>query len=185
MNFSADYTWESVEWQMASRYRNRNGSGGVNGGGWFTDDPLDNWYTDVDDDYETLHVGFDATLDDAKLWRLMADLTWTSGEGRIRTVDVTGGNASGDMDALGFPNTENEWTYFTFEVTRKLSEAWEVGFEYWYEKWEETDWASDSMMTYMGYDDVDPNNSLNALYLGRDYHDYENHIISLLAKFKF
>ena len=60
----ADYTWERFEIAMASRYR------GVSSGAG-TDDPLDDWFSDTIDRYDTITMGFDASWGDER-WRLNA-----------------------------------------------------------------------------------------------------------------
>lgn len=181
VNFAIDHTWETWEWSMASRYRAPTGGvwGGANG-----DNPLNNWYTKVDDTYRTLHMTFDAELDDGGLWQLLADLTWSKGKGETDTFWVDGGSSRGDADDPQFPDVENELTVFQLSLKRKLSDAWDVGIQYWYEKWEESDWQSDLLEPWIG-DAARDTGSATTQYLGRDYLDYENHVISLMATYKF
>ena len=148
-----------------------------------TEDPGDNWYSEMTDRYRTLHASFDATLDDAGFWSLLADLTWSKGDGEIWVTGFPGGSQANADVVTSIPDTDNELTVFTLAVSRKLGDAWEVGLKYWYENWEESDWQFDYFAPWVG--DI-PNTGLDdQQFLGRDYFDYENHIVSLMATYKF
>jgi hypothetical protein len=55
---------------------------------------------------------------------------------------------------------------------------------YWYESWQEDNFASDFMQPYMGDPGNDPGSS-NSVYLGMDYRNYKNHIVSFLLRYRF
>ncbi len=55
---------------------------------------------------------------------------------------------------------------------------------YWYESWEEDNFASDFMEPYMGDPGNDPG-SVHAIFLGMDFRDYTNHIPSFLVRYRF
>ena len=171
-----DHTWESVDWSMASRYRNI--SGGIG-----TDNPLDNWFTDVEDSYRTLTLGFHGTWAEGR-WEVRGDLAVTHATGDILTDFVDGGAASGDTDLTKFPQLDNDFTVATLAFERHLASGWDVGFQYWYEKWTYDDWQNDYNAPYIG----NPNQERGAstwIQLGNDFDDYENHILSVLARYKF
>lgn len=50
---------------------------------------------------------------------------------------------------------------------------------HWFESWKEKNFASDFNQPYMGDPDNDPG-SANAIYLGLDFKDYTNHIVSFV-----
>ena len=171
-----DHTWESVNWAMASRYRNV--SGGIG-----TDNPLDDWDTKVDDHYRTLTLGFHGTWAERR-WEVRGDVAVTHSTGDIRTSFVDGGSASGDTDLTKFPELDNDFTVATLAFERHLASGWDLGFQYWYEMWTYDDWQNDPNAPYIG----NPNQERGAstwIQLGNDFDDYENHILSVTARYKF
>lgn len=171
-----DHTWEAIEWSMASRYRNI--SGGIG-----TDDPLDDWFTHVDDDYRTLHFGLDANWSENR-WEAGLDVTFAEGRGDILTDFVEGGNSRGDDALEMFPQLQTDFTYVRLDLMRNFPSGWSLGFGYWYEEWDAEDWQTDILAPYVGNPDQDSGSS-TSMYLGTDYADYENNIFLVTAKYRF
>jgi hypothetical protein len=74
-----DYTWDSFEYGLETRYRNV--SGGIG-----TDNPLDNWGSDIDDDYDTASVGLDYVPSGLHTMTLALDASWSRGTGRATRI---------------------------------------------------------------------------------------------------
>ena len=177
----ADYTWERWQYAMANRYRNVTGAAGAQVG---TDNPLDDWTSDADDQYDTATLGLHAELDRNLRWKLDVDGTWAHGTGDLATGFVPGGSASGDTTLTDFPRLENTLTIAKAQLTHVISPrvSWLV--RYWYEQWKEDNWASDFMQPYMGDPGNDPG-SVNAVYLGYDFDDYTYQVLSLFLRIGF
>ncbi|HEV8335937.1 MAG TPA: MtrB/PioB family outer membrane beta-barrel protein [Candidatus Polarisedimenticolia bacterium] len=176
-NLYADYTWEDREYRMASRYRNV--SGGIG-----TDNPLDDWGSDSKDRYDTANAGFNFDLTKDRRWRLDGAYTWSKGTGEIETHFVPGGAASGDTTLTEFPRVKTTLAIAQTGLTCALRENLDFAFRYWYEKWHERNFASDFNRAYMGDPGNDPG-SREAVYLGLDFEDYSNHILSFLLRYRF
>jgi len=173
----ADYTWEDREYRMANRYRNV-----VAGIG--TDNPLDDWGSDSRDRYDTANAGFDAELTKDQRWRLNGDYSWSKGTGDIETHFVPGGSASGDTTLTQFPQVKTTLTIAQTTVSYKVRNNLDLAFHYWYEKWHEDNFASDFNRPYMGDPGNDPG-SREAVYLGLDFANYTNQILSFLLHYHF
>jgi MtrB/PioB family decaheme-associated outer membrane protein len=172
-----DYTWESREYAMTSRYRNV--SGGIG-----TDDPLDDWSSDTTDKYQTATVGFQAFFSESRKWQLNGDLSWSEGTDRIRTDFVPGGASSGNTTLTEFPEVKTTLAIAQLGLTYSLRKNLDVLFRYWYEKWDEDNFASDFNEPYMGDPGNDPGSS-EAIYLGLDFDDYTNQILGFLVRYNF
>jgi len=173
----ADYTLESFEYALASRYRNV--SGGVG-----TDDPLDNWSSAADDDYDTATVGFNCAIDEERTWTLHGDLSYSKGTSRITTAFVPGGAPSGDTTLTAFPEVDATLEYAVLALRHHVRKNLDYSLSYWYESWEEDNFASDFNEPYMGEPDEDPG-AANWILLGMDYRNYENHILSLMLRYTY
>jgi hypothetical protein len=55
---------------------------------------------------------------------------------------------------------------------------------YWFESWDEENFASDFNKPYMGAPSQDPSMA-QALYLGLDFKDYTNHILSAVLRYRY
>lgn len=173
----ADYTWETTEFGMSSRYRTPTGGIG-------TDNPLDDWSSDARDTYDTANLGFDATLTKDGKWRLTGLLSRSVGKGDIRTDFVAGGNASSDTTLTRFPQMKTTLSLAQLALKRAIKDNLDVSLRYWYEKWDEDNFASDRMQPYMG----DPGNdagSQGAVFLGMDFANYTNHILGFMVHYAF
>jgi MtrB/PioB family decaheme-associated outer membrane protein len=173
----ADYTWEQWEYRLVSRYRNVTAGVG-------TDNPLDDWGSDANDKYGTATLGLHAELDQKLRWKLDVDGSWAKGTGDLSTDFVAGGSASGDTTLTEFPQLENTLVIARAQLTKVVSPrvSWLV--RYWYESWNENNWASDFMQPYMGDPGNDPG-SATAAYLGWDFDDYTYQVLSAFVRLGF
>jgi MtrB/PioB family decaheme-associated outer membrane protein len=173
----ADYTWDTWKYGLETRYR-----APVLGIG--SDDPLDNWGSDVEDTYDTASLGFDlAFSEDRKSW-LTLDASRSVGKGNIDTHFVPGGNVSGDTTLTAFPELDTKLTVATLVYHKRLLSNLGLSVGYWYESWKEENFASDFNQPYMGDPDNDPG-SAQSIFLGMDFKNYTNHIVSAMLNWTF
>ena len=172
-----DYTWDNWEYGLETRYRNV--SAGIG-----TDDPLDNWGSDINDHYDTASVGLDFGLKaDHAMW-LALDASWSRGTGDIDTHFVPGGASSGDTTLTEFPKLDTTLALVHASFNQKIRKNLGYAVRYWYESWNEQNFASDFNQPYMG----DPNNdpgSDKSIFLGLDFKNYTNHILSVMLDYTF
>jgi len=174
---SADYTFERWKYGLESRYRNV-----VAGVG--TDDPLDNWGSDVQDDYVTINVGVEAALTSDAKWQLSIDAARSRGTGDIETHFVPGGAASGNTTLSEFPELKTTFTRASAALRHTLRANFDYAVRYWYENWNEDNFSADFNRPYMGAPSQDPSMA-QALYLGLDFKDYTNHILSVMMRYRY
>lgn len=173
----ADVTHETWDYALASRYRNVTAGVG-------TDNPLDNWTSDADDDYDTLNAGFFWKLSEDRVWTLRGDFTHSEGTSLISTAFVPGGSGSGDTSLPVFPEVSATLDLATLDLTRAPRGNFSYSLRYWYEAWDEDNFASDFNLPYMGNPNQDPSMA-NAVFLGIDFGDYTNHILSFLVRYTY
>ncbi len=176
-NFYGDYTRETSTYGLETRYR-----APVAGIG--SDNPLDNWGSDTEDHYDTASAGFDLKLTKKGQWRLALDASRSTGTGDIETHFVPGGNVSSDTTLTEFPRLKTTLTLATLSLTHALSKDLDYTIRYWYESWDEDNFAADQMQPYMG----DPNNdrgSVSSIFLGMDFFNYTNDILTVLVRYRF
>lgn len=173
----ADYTREDREYSLASRYR-------APVGGIGSDDPLDNWGSDAQDKYNTATLGFNADLTKDRRWRLNGNLSRSVGKGDISTDFVPGGNPNSDTTLTKFPQVKTTLSIAQLMLDRAIKDNLDVGLRYWFEKWDEDNFASDFNRPYMGDPDNDAG-SRESIFLGLDFKDYTNHILGFLVRYRF
>jgi hypothetical protein len=176
-HFWVDYTHEDWEHAQASRYRNV--SGGVG-----TDNPLDDWGSNTDETHDSATLGFGVKLDAAGKFRLDGDLSWSDGEGIIQTDFVPGGSSSGDTTLPEFPRLESELIVGRLAMTQILGPKLSYSVRYWYESWEDQNFGTDFSEPYMGDPSNDPGSD-ESIFLGLDFDDYTNHIVSVMLQYTF
>jgi MtrB/PioB family decaheme-associated outer membrane protein len=172
-----DYTWDTWKYGMETRYR-----APVAGIG--SDDPLDNWGSNVDDGYDTAAAGFDLALVADRKWWLDLDASWSRGTGDIETHFVPGGSASGDTTLTQFPELDTKLTVVEMALNHRIRPNLSYALRYWFESWKEDNFASDFNQPYMGDPDNDPG-SAQAIYLGLDFANYTNHILTFVLNYNF
>jgi MtrB/PioB family decaheme-associated outer membrane protein len=184
VDLHADYTWERSEYGFETRYRCPGTACGAVAANIGSDNPLDDWGSDVEDRYRTASLGVDVVLSEKNRWRLWADASRSRGTGEIETHFVPGGHASGNTTLTRFPELRTTLTLANVRVSHRIRTNFEYALLYWYEAWREDNFASDFMRPWMGDPTADPG-SANAAYLGFDFRDYENHILSLMMRYTF
>ncbi|HKQ96560.1 MAG TPA: MtrB/PioB family outer membrane beta-barrel protein, partial [Candidatus Polarisedimenticolia bacterium] len=177
VNLYADYTWEKGTWGLETRYR-----APVAGVG--SDDPLDNWGTDTDDRYKTAVLGLSADLSGDNRWRANVDASRSEGTGNIVNHFVPGGQASSDTTLLEFPELKTTLNIVQAGLTHSVRKNLDWTVRYWFESWHEDNFASDFSQPYMGDPGNDPG-SATAIFLGLDYANYTNHLLTFLLHYSF
>jgi MtrB/PioB family decaheme-associated outer membrane protein len=172
-----DYTWDTWKYGLETRYRNITGGIG-------TDDPLDNWGSNVRDDYDTASFGLDLALAAERKWWLALDTSYSKGTGDIETHFVPGGASSSDTPLTAFPQLDTKLTVAQLSVHHEIKKNLGYELRYWYESWKEQNFASDFNQPYMGDPDNDPSSD-RGIFLGLDYKNYTNHIVSLMLNYSF
>src|SRR5678816_1584171 len=157
----ADYTWEQFRYALETRFRTP-----VAGIG--SDDPLDDWGSAAKDSYRTATLGLNVGLDPKNKWKLAVTGSRSEGTGNVDTSFVPGGNASSDTTLTQFPQLDTTLSIATLDVTHHVRPNLDYKLRYWYEKWDEHNWASDQMRPYMGDPGNDPG-SVTSIFLGMDF----------------
>jgi len=171
-----DYTYEKWEYGLESRYRNVTAGVG-------TDDPLDNWGSDIVDDHTTVSLGLDIGLTMDSKWHLNLDASQSKGTGNIGTHFVPGGAASGNTTLTSFPELKTTLILGMAALQHRVKENLDYVVRYWYENWDEDNFSADFNRAYMGAPNQDPSMA-QALYLGLDFKDYTNHILSVMLRYR-
>ena len=182
-NLYADYTWEDSAYGLESRYRFPSGNAGA-GTQFAGDSPLDNWGSDADDTYKTATLGFYADPTGKGRWKVNVDASRSEGTGTIANHFVPGGNASGDTTLLDFPRLRTTLTIAQATITRAVNKNLDYSIRYWYERWHEDNFASDFSQPYMGDPGNDPG-SVTSIFLGLDFANYTNHLLTFFMHYRF
>jgi MtrB/PioB family decaheme-associated outer membrane protein len=172
-----DYTWDNWEYGLETRYRNITAGIG-------TDDPLDNWGSDIHDHYDTASLGLDYGLKaDHAMW-LALDASWSRGTGETGTHFVPGGASSSDTTLTEFPKLDTTLAIVHASFNQRIRKNLGYAFRYWYESWNEENFASDFNQPYMGDPGNDPGSD-RSIFLGLDFKNYTNHIVSFMLDYSF
>jgi hypothetical protein len=172
-----DYTWEKSTYGLETRFRTPVANIG-------SDNPLDNWGTDTDERYETATLGLSADPSGSGRWRIDVDASRSQGTGRIENHFVPGGNASSDTTLLEFPLLKTTLTIAQLGLTRTVGKNLDYTLRYWYEKWHEDNFASDFSQPYMGDPGNDPGSG-TSIFLGLDFANYTNQLLTLFLHYRF
>jgi MtrB/PioB family decaheme-associated outer membrane protein len=176
-SLSADYTWEDSAYGLETRFRTPVANIG-------SDNPLDNWGTDTDDKYKTATLGLTTDLAASGRWKLIVDASRSEGTGAIANHFVPGGNASSDTTLLEFPLLKTTLTIAQATLTHSVRKNLDWSVRYWYEEWHEDNFASDFSQPYMGDPGNDPG-SVTSIFLGLDFKNYTNHLLTFFMHYRF
>jgi hypothetical protein len=123
-------------------------------------------------------------LTEQRTWWLAVDGSWSKGTGTIETHFVPGGQSSGDTTLTQFPELETTLTIVQAAVHHQVRPRLGYALRYWFESWREQNFASDFNQPYMGDPTNDPG-SAQSIYLGLDFKNYTNHIVSIVLDYTF
>ena len=130
------------------------------------------WQTDFDDRYDT--VGLGAKWTDIGKWDIGADLVYSKASGHIEMKDLAN---PGTEDQ--FPDTRTELTSLKLWTNYNHSKQLTYKLGYWFEDYGADNWAFDGLQPY------DPTVVANTLLLGNQTMDYNVHVVSVSAIYKF
>jgi hypothetical protein len=144
------------------------------------DDPLNDWSHLSKDTVRTYWLGWNRVAIPGKL-NCDVSLSFTDGKGVLEGVGVPGGEP--DSEPIPLPTVRYKYAVLGTGVNRKVgNERW-VRLGYRYEKYDETDFATDIMQPYMGI--IDAANSGTSVYLGASQPDYHAHFFTVSLQQKF
>ena len=168
----ADYGIDAVDLDMRSRYR-------PVVAGVAVDDPLNDWFTDIDDRTRQFGLGVSAeVVPDLWFWDLHG--TYVKSEADFLNTFVPGGSPTGDAPA--WPDVDNRLTFVATDLRYRPAQNMTIGVGYAYEDYDQSDWARDVMRPWMG--NVDPTAS-ESVFLGWRIPPYGVHLVRLLMTYSF
>ena len=134
--------------------------------------PTTGWQADFDDVFDT--VGLGAKWTDLGKWDVGADLVYSQSTGEIDMKDLANPGTESQ-----YPDNQTELTslklWTDFHYSKKL--VYKLG--YWYEKYSEDNWAVDGFVPY------DPSAVANTLLFGNRTLDYDVHVITASASYRY
>jgi MtrB/PioB family decaheme-associated outer membrane protein len=131
-----------------------------------------NWEADFDDAFDT--VGLGAKITDIGKWEIGADLVFSQSTGKIDMKDLVNPGTENQ-----FPDNETELTSFKLWTNYNYNENLVYRLGYWFEDYSEKNWAYDGLSAY------DPAVVENALLLGNTALDYQVHVVTVSASYKY
>ncbi len=131
-----------------------------------------NWEADFDDAFDT--VGLGAKITDIGKWEIGADLVFSQSTGKIDMKDLVNPGTENQ-----FPDNETELTSFKLWTNYNYNENLVYRLGYWFEDYSEKNWAYDGLSAY------DPTVVENALLLGNTALDYQVHVVTVSASYKY
>ncbi len=171
---TAGYVYERVEQDLRSRSREVVGTQTL-------DFPDFDWVSDNVDRYHTVHAGLRATLIPNVL-DLLFEAGYSRGDSEIKTrnpLPPRSGTAAQNSSATAkpFPDVTNTLIRLGTAVRYRFARAWYVTVGYLFEKFDETNFRTDSLLPF--------NNSFSSIYLGNDFKDYTAHILTVALGYRF
>jgi len=131
-----------------------------------------NWEANFNDTFNTAGIG--AKLTDLGKWDVGADIVYSKSTGAIEMIDMVN---PGTEDQ--YPDTKTALTSFklwtSYDVSRQLS--YKLGYRY--EKYSADNWAVDGLQPY------DPTVAAGILLLGNETLDYDVHVVTASASYRF
>jgi MtrB/PioB family decaheme-associated outer membrane protein len=163
-----DVGQENGRGEMESRYRPVVSNVGL--------DSLNNdWSGALREKFENYGFGFSADVWPQKLtWGGNYGFSYSQGE--LLSSFAPGGDPNGN--AASFPNVYYKLHRLGSQLSYRITSQTAVKFEYWYEKYIETDWAIDPMEPFMAI-------ANRSIFLGFRIPDYEAHVMALKLSYAF
>ena len=84
----------------------------------------------------------------------------------------------------GFGQTETTLQIGMVALNHILRPNLDYAIRWWYESWDEENFSADFNQPYMGAPSQDPSQA-QSLYLGLDFRDYTNHILSVVLRYRY
>ncbi len=172
----ANYTREEYRYNQRSRFRPLENAGDVQR---VVENTANDWHVRGHDSVDTVGVGGTLSVVPGKV---DADLAYnfSFGIGRLKGGSAPGGDLSGEAE--DYPNVKNRLHQVTLTLVCKLREDVEARLGYAFERYTESDFATDEIAPSMTA--VDPGSALSA-FLGARAPGYTAHIGSVSLKYEF
>ncbi len=172
------YMYEKYNYDMASEYRTT-----VPG------NPLDNWWNNSEDKVDTYTLGV-IIKPLANKCEITSDFTYSKGTSASGFTYVPGGAYQGDgyfpnaagKQYFGYPDVFNKLTIWKTKFQWHFNKNLSAAVQYWWQKYEAANWATDVMQPYMAWLDPTANKSL---YLSATVPDYNANIFRAFVSYKF
>ena len=129
------------------------------------------WEADFDDTFDTAGVGIKWT--DLGKWDIGADIVYSKSSGASEMKDLLN---PGTEDQ--YPDTETELTSVKLWTSYNHSKQLSYKLGYWFEDYSAVNWNA-------GLQPYDPTTAANILLLGNETLDYNVHVITASASYKF
>ncbi len=174
--FFVNYTREEYRYNQRSRFRPLANEDDLL---FVVENSANDWRVRGHDTVDTVGLGGTLSIIPGKL---DADISYnfSFGIGRLKGSGAAGGNPAGEAE--DYPNVKNRLHQLTLTLLYQLRENVEARVGYAFERFTETDFATDSITPSMAL--VDPGSALSA-FLGSRALNYTAHIASVSVKYKF
>jgi MtrB/PioB family decaheme-associated outer membrane protein len=173
VTFSGGYTYEQFLQKMRSRSRPVNGTATL-------DVPDFDWVSDLGDTVQTAYLGVRAALI-PKVLDLRIDGAFSNALGRTETSNPAtpvSGTAAQNSTATAKPFPAFQDTLIRVEASLiyYFLKNWSARVGYAFEKWDKTDFRTDTLNPFMG---------VSSIWLGNDLRNYTAHMMGLTLAYQF
>lgn len=131
-----------------------------------------NWEADFNDTFDTIGIG--AKLTELGKWDVGADIVQSKSSGNIEIKDLANPGTENP-----FPDTKTALTSFKIWTSYNASKQLSYKLGYWFERYSADNWAIDGLQAY------NPGTVANALLLGNETLDYNVHVVTASASYRF
>ncbi len=131
-----------------------------------------NWQADFEDVFDTVGIG--AEWSGLGRWDIGADIVYSQSTGKINMRDLISPGTESQ-----YPDNNTDLTSIKLWTDYNHSEKLVYKLSYWYEKYSEDNWAID------GWSPYDPAAVQNTLLFGNQTLDYDVHVITASASYRF
>jgi MtrB/PioB family decaheme-associated outer membrane protein len=173
VTFSGGYTYEQFLQKMRSRSRPVSGTTTLD----FHDF---DWVSDLGDTVQTAYLGVKAALI-PKVLDLRIDSAFSSALGRIETSNPTtpvSGTAAQNATATAkpFPAFQDTLVRVEAQLIYYFLKNWSARLGYAFEKWDKTDFRTDTLNPFMG---------VSSIWLANDLRNYTAHMMGMTLAYQF
>ncbi len=131
-----------------------------------------NWQADFEDVFDTIGVG--AEWSNLGRWDIGADIVYSQSTGKINMKDLVNPGTESQ-----YPDNKTELTSIKLWTDYNRSKQMVYRLSYWYEKYNEDNWAIDGWLPY------DPAAVQNTLLFGNQTLDYDVHVVTVSASYRY
>jgi MtrB/PioB family decaheme-associated outer membrane protein len=129
------------------------------------------WTADFSDQFDT--VGLGARLTELGRWEIGMDIVHSQSRGVIEMTDLQNPGTE-----IQYPDTTTELSSIKLWTTYKYSEQLSYRLGYWFEQYDAQNWAIDGVPAYNPA-------SGNILLLGNESLDYQQHVVTVAASYRY